>query len=1022
MAELAGKTLGDYRVLEELGRGGMGVVYLAEHVHLRQKYALKVLPEDLAEAPGFVDRFHTEARVMAQLDHPNIVRVVYMGCHEGTYYLVMEYVSGPGGVPRTMEDERSEAADKRVDPARVKEVIGQCAAALAYAHGQGVIHRDIKPANILVTGDGSVKLADFGLAKVLGQEYIHSTIHQTMARTMAGRSMGDVPTLPPQPWRRSSPDDVEAGFSMGDAPTLKPPPGSRSSIKTTAGSILGTYDFMSPEAREGGEADTQSDIYSLGVVAYCLLTGKRPVGAVAMPSKIDRRIPRSWDPVVMRAMQESPQARYASAGELVSAVGRLGRGGSRGKTIGWAAVACVLAVAGILAWAVWPGGGSPASPGGRNGAGVIKSPGETAGPGVPGVPGDQSPPKPENPPTVAAAVTLSDVVPVKSRAEMAWQEAGRIDPGQGLDARLKAARLLEANARTFFENKAYAEAKAEYEKLLAACRELQRLEGERRAALTARSKSASSQARAAGVGASGDAGPLWRGSETLAAQAQAAFDSGDFPAAGKSWDSAAGEYDKASTYARGVQSVRQAKSEYDAALGQLDVERLKTYGGDAWRRVEQARGKAESSGQDFAAAAAGYGKAKGLLAEADRLARRGERESLYSAAVKAAGQALARKPEDWATAEREVTKALKLKPSGREALALKARLVPRLEVTAELDGRAYTGARITINGSVQAETTPQTFQLQKDKTYQVEVTLPASGGKRYTTDQRTFRPTAPGRQRFVARLSEVKIRIPKGFKAKSGTVPEPYTKTGWAQEVVHEKTGIEMVFIPAGEFLMGSPENEKGRYRDEGPQRKVTITRPFYLGKTEITQSQWRSVLATQPWRGKRYVMTGAQNAASYISWYNAMAFCKKLSQNTGMTVRLPTEAEWEYACRAGTTTRFFYGDDLGDERLGEFAWYYDNAWAVNQRYSHPAGRKRPNPWGLHDMHGNVWEWCSDWYADSYPDAPAVDPQGPKHGKFHVHRGGGWNIVPRTCRAAYRSGNGPEVQEFLLGLRVVMEF
>ena len=215
---------------------------------------------------------------------------------------------------------------------------------------------------------------------------------------------------------------------------------------------------------------------------------------------------------------------------------------------------------------------------------------------------------------------------------------------------------------------------------------------------------------------------------------------------------------------------------------------------------------------------------------------------------------------------------------------------------------------------------------------------------------------------------------------------------------------LKLVLIPAGKFMMGSPKTEKYRYADEGSQREVTISKPFYMGITEVTQAQWKAVMGTEPWSGKTWAKPGADHAASYIGWDDATSFCKALSRKTGKPVRLPTEAEWEYACRADSKTRFdFVNDDRG---FSTYAWYRSNAYDKDEKYAHPVGRKKPNGWGLYDMHGNVWESCSDWYADSYANAKPMDPKGPDSGSHRVLRGGSWYSTPRDCRSASRREQG----------------
>jgi len=252
------------------------------------------------------------------------------------------------------------------------------------------------------------------------------------------------------------------------------------------------------------------------------------------------------------------------------------------------------------------------------------------------------------------------------------------------------------------------------------------------------------------------------------------------------------------------------------------------------------------------------------------------------------------------------------------------------------------------------------------------------------------------------------------------------------------KATMKLALLPAGEFMMGSTlsaEEVAGRFAlsgstgilkitagdftDEHPRRQVTIGKPFYMGVTEVTQAQWKAVKGSSPWKGQSYTKEKADHAASYISWNDAKAFCKALSKKTGHTVRLPTEAEWEYACRAGTTTAFSCGDD--PSKLGDYAQYRGNTYENKEKYAHSAGAKQPNAWGLYDMHGNVYEWCADWYADSYANADTDGPQGPATGKERVARSGSWRSVPAHCRAARRTRFSPDSLSATFGFRVVVE-
>jgi formylglycine-generating enzyme required for sulfatase activity len=228
-----------------------------------------------------------------------------------------------------------------------------------------------------------------------------------------------------------------------------------------------------------------------------------------------------------------------------------------------------------------------------------------------------------------------------------------------------------------------------------------------------------------------------------------------------------------------------------------------------------------------------------------------------------------------------------------------------------------------------------------------------------------------------------------------------------------------LVFIPPGTFRMGSATNEVDRYGWEGPQMAVTISRGFWMEKYEVTQGEYLAMMGNNP----SYFAGDTNRPVESVTWYEATNYCATLTERerlagrigTNSVYRLPTEAEWEYACRGWTSTRFSYGDDPGYTNLTNYEWYSVNSGST----THPVGEKFPNPWGLHDMQGNVCEWCQDWWGD-YPGGIAVDPQGPASGSAHVFRGGVWFNSARYCRSAGRFYYDQDSGYNGLGFRVLL--
>jgi formylglycine-generating enzyme required for sulfatase activity len=237
--------------------------------------------------------------------------------------------------------------------------------------------------------------------------------------------------------------------------------------------------------------------------------------------------------------------------------------------------------------------------------------------------------------------------------------------------------------------------------------------------------------------------------------------------------------------------------------------------------------------------------------------------------------------------------------------------------------------------------------------------------------------------------------------------------------------GLEMLWVKPGTFMMGSPESEKGRSNET--QHQVTLTDGFYLGKHEVTQAQWERVMGSNP-----SLFKGADRPVEEVSWDDAVEFCKKLTETerragrlpAGMAYQLPTEAQWEYACRAGARSAYSFGGVSGElyryanyaDRNTDYDWS-DKSHDDGFENTSPVGNYPANPWGFHDMHGNVYEWCADWH-DTYPSGSVTNPEGPASGSTRVPRGGSWLNDGTNLRSAKRSGDTPSYRNYTLGFRV----
>jgi formylglycine-generating enzyme len=270
---------------------------------------------------------------------------------------------------------------------------------------------------------------------------------------------------------------------------------------------------------------------------------------------------------------------------------------------------------------------------------------------------------------------------------------------------------------------------------------------------------------------------------------------------------------------------------------------------------------------------------------------------------------------------------------------------------------------------------------------------------------------------------------------------------------VRDDNGLKMklVWCPPGKFTMGgSPNPKKEKHPLDETQVRVTLTKGFWLGQHELTQAEWLRMMHTAPWSGQDYVKEGDNYPATYVDWDDATRFCGKLTEAerqagrlpSGWQYTLPTEAQWEYACRAGTTTLYSFGDAASN--VPEYEWFEKNTKDVGEEYAHQVGQKKPNGFGLHDMHGNVMEWCRDWYSPKLPGGtdpvvstrPEMDPAKalprglvlaktgknsvPDDGSYRVFRGGSWFHAAWFSRSASRARQPPGFRLFNLGFRVAL--
>lgn len=298
--------------------------------------------------------------------------------------------------------------------------------------------------------------------------------------------------------------------------------------------------------------------------------------------------------------------------------------------------------------------------------------------------------------------------------------------------------------------------------------------------------------------------------------------------------------------------------------------------------------------------------------------------------------------------------------------------------------------------------------LRAEKLVQVECAENGSIREKFT-GFRVSNPRTGDTREFMIEKPGVCKEVSLYYEMKDEALPAAELMVALKDVVKGPAPDMNFIFISPRTFMMGSPRNEIGRWADE-TQHKVKLTRGFYIQTTEVTQGQWRYIMGNNP---SYFSRCGSDCPVENVYWGDAMQFIARLNKKEGTDkYRLPTEAEWEFAARAGSTGTWTFGNN--EEQLGDYAWFKDNSGGA----IHPVAQLKPSAWGLYDMHGNVSEWCSDWFGP-YPSREVTDPRGPYSGKFRVARGGNWYFTSRGCRSADRNQNLPGDKSEKIGFRVV---
>jgi len=1044
----SGQQLGEYQLVRKIGQGGMGAVYEALQTKLNRQVALKILPKKSTQDRGFLERFYREAQAAAALNHPNIIQVYDIAEDKGHHFFAMEFVDGENLMQRLKRDGKLPADEALA-------IAEQVAKGLQFAHQRSIIHRDIKPDNIMVARDGQLKLADLGLAK---------STEDDKGVTQTGAGLGTPYYMAPEQAQDARNVDHRADIYSLGITLLHLVTGQRPFDGDSAYSIIIQHREQElPSAQELGAEiarGVEAVIHKMAAKDpsqryqdyESLLSDLAKVRSGQPPEAIAERLrDLPTTPAVSghrttrtRAAREKPKGKGALVmGIGVAAVALIGigvflasrpeekpRDTSKAKTtttrdavdsVGPADKAKELAA--MLAYAESYAKDHP-----DDFSEIIGQFEEVRQKGK----------------TTTHGMEATDRIKAWQKkwdtAALAEVERRR----QSADECLREDRFIEASeiwdgfpqdlktdvARQRIEEQLGRIQESLRAAIVALEQEVAPILAKAPAELTADDVKSLEDLKAKATDSSGRVPDAKR--ESLADLAEKIFR--HLEAHGEA--SADRRSEALRTFWTQYEGLMKAKTfqEAEGLLGRSgdtvaekevafltkDTQMVKQLFARAESRLPELKGRtvrvggiglrvSDVKGGKVYVKQGGAEMALGM----DRL----DNDTLLSLARPSSKDAQA------ATRERALFALYYGKPSdavellglaaeeGEDVSFYVARLVPVLVVLT-----SPPGASVTLKRKVAAEwetvgqeplTTPLRQEALKNMVYLVQVSREG-----YRPESREVEVGEGGEHRVAIKLQrlflplaiERDFEIPKGTKDQYGNPIRKDTDraTGLAQEIRHKKTGMHFILISAGVFQMGSPNDEPDRQGNESPVRRVNTRKPFYLGKYQVTQAEWKMVMGANPSKTQN-----DRNPVGPVSWLDCKEFLKKLNfgldQSKGAAFALPTEAQWEYACRAGTTTKYFFGDD--DSKLVDHAWFNVNTVHRAENHSKPVGQLKPSPWGLYDILGNMQEWCADVWHENYDGAPTDESAWITGGEkgHRVQRGGSWMYGVSLCRCAARS-------------------